>query len=76
MQVQVWQAALFGLLACLASMPGLGGTVLGNYTLGRPLVAGLIVGLIMGDVQTGHLSRRGHSGRIHRARNAGRHGFR
>ena len=52
MQVQVWQAALFGLLACLASMPGLGGTVLGNYTL------------------------RGHSGRIHRARNAGRHGFR
>ena len=47
MQVQVWQAALFGLLACLASMPGLGGTVLGNYTLGRPLVAGLIVGLIM-----------------------------
>lgn len=34
-------------------MPGLGGTVLGNYTLGRPLVAGLIVGLILGDVQTG-----------------------
>lgn len=28
MQVQVWQAALFGLFACLASMPGLGGTVL------------------------------------------------
>lgn len=53
MQVQVWQAALFGLFACLASMPGLGGTVLGNYTLGRPLAAGLIVGLIMGDVQTG-----------------------
>ena len=53
MEIQVWQAALFGLFACLASMPGLGGTVLGNYTLGRPLVAGLIVGLIMGDVQTG-----------------------
>lgn len=34
-------------------MPGLGGTMLGNYTLGRPLVAGLVVGLIMGDVQTG-----------------------
>ncbi len=34
-------------------MPGLGGTVLGNYTLGRPLVAGLIVGAIMGDIQTG-----------------------
>ncbi len=34
-------------------MPGLGGTVFGNYTLGRPLVAGLIVGAIMGDIQTG-----------------------
>lgn len=53
MTIHIWQAALFGLFACLASMPGLGGTVLGNYTLGRPLVAGLIVGLIMGDVQTG-----------------------
>ena len=50
MEIQVWQAALFGLFACLASMPGLGGTVLGNYTLGRPLVAGLIVGLIMGNM--------------------------
>ena len=53
MEIQVWQAALFGLFACLASMPGLGGTVLGNYTLGRPLVAGLVVGAIMGDIQTG-----------------------
>ena len=47
------QAILFGLLACLASMPGMGGTAIGNYTLGRPLVAGLIVGLIVGDVSTG-----------------------
>ena len=53
MEVTIWQAALFGLFACLASMPGLGGTVFGNYTLGRPLVAGLIVGLILGDVSTG-----------------------
>lgn len=34
-------------------MPGMGGTSIGNYTLGRPLVAGLVVGLIMGDIQTG-----------------------
>ena len=47
------QAILFGMFACLASMPGMGGSVIGNYTLGRPLVAGLIVGLIVGDVQTG-----------------------
>lgn len=53
MTIQVWQAALFGLFACLASMPGMGASVIGNYTFGRPLVGGLIVGLIMGDVTTG-----------------------
>ena len=55
MEVNVFQAALFGLFACLASMPGMGGTTLGNYTLGRPLVAGLVVGLIMGDMRSGIL---------------------
>lgn len=53
MGISWFQAAIFGLLACLSSMPGLGGTTFGNYTLGRPLVAGLIVGLVMGDVTTG-----------------------
>lgn len=53
MTINWFQAALFGLFACLASMPGLGGTTFGNYTLGRPLVAGLVVGLILGDVKTG-----------------------
>lgn len=53
MEINILQAVLFGLFACLASMPGLGGTVIGNYTLGRPLIAGLIVGIIMGDVTTG-----------------------
>lgn len=53
MTVNVFQAALLGLFACLASMPGMGGTSVGNYTLGRPLVAGLVVGLILGDVALG-----------------------
>ncbi|MFL0252039.1 PTS mannose/fructose/sorbose/N-acetylgalactosamine transporter subunit IIC [Clostridium neuense] len=53
MEINWIQAALFGLFACLSSMPGMGGTTFGNYTLGRPLVAGLIVGIILGDVQTG-----------------------
>ena len=53
MEINVIQAALLGLFACLASMPGMGSSTIGNYTLGRPLVAGLIVGLIVGDVQTG-----------------------
>mgnify|MGYP000285148861 FL=1 len=53
MEINYLQAALLGLCACLASLPGMGGTTIGNYTLGRPLVGGLIVGLILGDVQTG-----------------------
>ena len=48
MVINAFQAALLGLFACLASMPGLGGTSIGNYTLGRPLVAGLVVGIILG----------------------------
>lgn len=53
MTISWFQAALLGLFACLSSMPGLGGTSIGNYTLGRPLVGGLICGLILGDIQTG-----------------------
>lgn len=53
MEISWLQAILFGLFACLASMPGMGGTVFGNYTLGRPLVAGLVVGIILGDISTG-----------------------
>lgn len=53
MEISWIQAVLFGVFACLASMPGMGGTVIGNYTLGRPLVAGLVVGLIMGDIKSG-----------------------
>jgi len=34
-------------------MPGLGGTSIGNYTLGRPLVGGLVSGLILGDIKLG-----------------------
>jgi PTS system mannose-specific IIC component len=55
MAVNMFQAALLGLFACLASMPGMGGTSIGNYTLGRPLVAGLVVGIILGDVPDGIL---------------------
>ena len=53
MGISMFQAILLGLFACLASLPGMGGTTVGNYTLGRPLVGGLVVGLIMGDIQTG-----------------------
>lgn len=53
MSINVVQAIILGLFACLASLPGMGGTTIGNYTLGRPLVGGLVVGLILGDVPTG-----------------------
>ena len=53
MEINAVQAAILGLFACLSSMPGLGGTTFGNYTLGRPLVAGLVVGIILGDIRSG-----------------------
>ncbi len=55
MTISWLQAALLGLFACLSSMPGMGGTSIGNYTLGRPLIGGFICGLILGDMQTGIL---------------------
>ena len=55
MEINIFQAFLLGLFACLASMPGMGGSAIGNYTLGRPLVGGLVCGLILGDVRTGIL---------------------
>ena len=55
MEISIIHAGLLGLFACLASMPGMGGSAIGNYTLGRPLVGGLVCGLILGDVRTGIL---------------------
>lgn len=55
MEISWIQASILGLFACLASMPGLGGTSIGNYTLGRPLIGGLVCGLILGDLKTGIL---------------------
>lgn len=55
MTISWLQAALLGIFACLSSMPGMGGSSIGNYTLGRPLIGGLVCGLILGDMQTGIL---------------------
>lgn len=55
MEISWLQAILLGLFACLASMPGMGGSSIGNYTLGRPLIGGLVCGLILGDMSTGIL---------------------
>lgn len=46
------QAILLGIMSCTAaSTIACLGTTVGNYTLNRPLVASLFVGLILGDVQ-------------------------
>ncbi|HBA67765.1 MAG TPA: PTS sorbose transporter subunit IIC [Lachnospiraceae bacterium] len=55
MEISWIQAIILGLFACLASMPGLGGTSIGNYTLGRPLIGGLVCGIVLGDIPTGIL---------------------
>lgn len=53
MTISWLQAAILGIFASLSSMPGMGGSSIGNYTLGRPLVGGLVCGLILGDVILG-----------------------
>lgn len=55
--MQLWQALLIGLFAYLGrnQVPWLFGTTGGFYAMGRPLVAGAVIGLIMGDVSTGVL---------------------
>ena len=55
--MELWQAALIGLFAYLGrnQVPWLCGTTGGWYGIGRPLVAGLICGVILGDVTAGVL---------------------
>lgn len=55
--MQVWQAILIGLFCYLGALttPWVLGTTGGWYVITRPLVAGFICGLILGDVKTGVL---------------------
>ena len=50
--MQLWQNLLIALFIYLGSIGSIIGNTLGWYTLGRPLIASLVVGLIMGDVQS------------------------
>ena len=47
-------------------MPGMGGTTIGNYTLGRPLVAGLVCGIVTWRYSGRCFSRCGNAGCIYR----------
>jgi len=52
MLIQALLIALFAYLGWLAT-PWFGGVPIGWYTLGRPMIAGTIVGAILGDIRTG-----------------------
>jgi len=56
METNLIQALIIGILCYLGALhtPFLGCTA-GWYAIGRPLVAGTLVGLVLGDVQTGML---------------------
>ena len=66
MVINAFQAALLGLFACLASMPGLGGTSIGNYTLGRPARRRPCGRHHPGRHHRRHPRRHGHPGGLHR----------
>ena len=53
--MSIFQALLLALFGWMSSIysPVLCGGLGGWYTLGRPLVSGMVIGIIMGDVQTG-----------------------
>lgn len=55
MEMNIIQALLIGLLGWMSSIysPVLFGGLGGWYTLGRPLVSGMVIGIILGDVKTG-----------------------
>lgn len=50
--MEIYQIILIALFIYLGAIGSIVGNTIGWYTLGRPLVASFIVGLIMGDVQT------------------------
>lgn len=55
MEISVIQALLIGVLSYLGSLscPWFFGTTGGWYVLSRPIVSGMLIGAILGDVQTG-----------------------
>lgn len=48
----LFQAIIIGILSMLAaSTPAMAGTTIGNYTMNRPLVAGLLLGIVFGELR-------------------------
>lgn len=50
--MSIIQIILIAIFVYLGSIGSIVGNTIGWYTLGRPLVAALVVGVILGDIQT------------------------
>lgn len=50
--MEIYQIILIALFVYLGAIGSVVGNTIGWYTLGRPLIAALVVGVILGDVQT------------------------
>ena len=50
--MELWQALVIALFVYLGAIGSVVGNTLGWYTLGRPIVASFVVGVVMGDVPT------------------------
>ena len=50
--MEIYQIILIALFVYLGSIGSIVGNTIGWYTLGRPLVAAFVVGVILGDIQT------------------------
>lgn len=53
--MEIYQIILIALFVYLGSIGSIVGNTIGWYTLGRPIVAAFVVGVILGDVQTAML---------------------
>ena len=53
--MEIYQIILIALFVYLGSIGSIVGNTIGWYTLGRPLVASFVVGVILGDIQTAML---------------------
>lgn len=53
MTISWLQAAILGIFACLCSNSCMAGQAVGNYTIGRPLVGGLVCGIVLGNIPLG-----------------------
>jgi len=51
-KLSITQAIIISLFVYLGAIGSVVGNTLGWYTLGRPLIAAFVVGIIMGDIQT------------------------